>query len=156
MFSVDTQWFGVDIGGTLVKCVYYECPEAYGSNKEESEEIALTRKFLKSNLTYGSTGKRDEKLEVHDHRLGGQLGTLHFIKFETVRIEGFMNMVTENGLGKFKKVVCATGGGAFKFEEDFRQVSYCQLKEHLLVSCVRIARFLQECLVKQVLKSSIQ
>lgn len=121
--SADTQWFGVDIGGTLVKCVYFECPGAYGANEEESEEIALTQKFLKSNLTYGSTGKRDVKLEVSGHWLGGQLGTLHFIKFETVRMEGFMNMVTENGLGKFKKVVCATGGGAFKFEKDFRQVS---------------------------------
>ena len=118
----DTQWFGVDIGGTLVKCVYFECPGAHGSNQEESEGIAVTRKFLTSNLTYGSTGKRDEKLEMPNHGLGGQLGTLHFIKFETVRMEGFMKMVTENGLGRFSKVVCATGGGAFKFEKDFRQV----------------------------------
>lgn len=119
---LDTQWFGVDIGGTLVKCVYFECPESYGSNQEESEGIALTRKFLKANLTYGSTGMRDENMEIPNHHLGGQLGTLHFIKFQTSRMEGFMKMVTENGLGKFSKVVCATGGGAFKFEQDFRQV----------------------------------
>ena len=113
----------MDIGSTLVKCVYFECPGAHGSNQEESEGIAVTRKFLKSNLTYGSTGKRDEKLEMPNHSLGGQIGTLHFIKFETIRMEGFMKMVTENGLGQFSKVVCATGGGAFKFEQDFRQVS---------------------------------
>ena len=32
-------------------------------------------------------------------------------------------MVTENELGHFSKMVCATGGGAFKFEDDFKQVS---------------------------------
>lgn len=92
----------------------------------------MTQRFLKSNLTYGSTGQRDKQLEICNHSLGGQIGTLHFIKFETVRMEGFMKMVTENGLGKFKKVVCATGGGAFKFEHDFRQVRPIALTRPLL------------------------
>ena len=119
---IDTQWFGVDIGGSLVKCVYFDCPRANGVNEEESEGIAAMREFLKSTLKYGSSGIRDEHLELHSHELGGQKGTLHFIKFDTNRMIGFMNMVTENGLGKFSKVVCATGGGAFKFEDDFHQV----------------------------------
>ena len=38
-------------------------------------------------------------------------------------MSGFMDMVTENELGHFSKMVCATGGGAFKFENDFKQVS---------------------------------
>ena len=118
---LDTQWFGVDIGGSLVKCVYFDCPRANGVNEEESEGIAAMREFLKSTLKYGSSGIRDEHLEF-SHELGGQKGTLHFIKFDTNRMIGFMNMVTENGLGKFSKVVCATGGGAFKFEDDFHQV----------------------------------
>lgn len=117
---LDTQWFGVDIGGSLVKCVYFDCPRANGVNEEESEGIAAMREFLKSTLKYGSSGIRDEHLEF-SHELGGQKGTLHFIKFDTNRMIGFMNMVTENGLGKFSKVVCATGGGAFKFEDDFHQ-----------------------------------
>ena len=55
--SVDSQWFGVDIGGSLVKCVYFECPSANGSNQKETEGIAAMREFLKSNLKYGSSGK---------------------------------------------------------------------------------------------------
>ena len=54
---IDSQWFGVDIGGSLVKCVYFECPSANGSNQKETEGIAAMREFLKSNLKYGSSGK---------------------------------------------------------------------------------------------------
>ena len=120
--SSDTQWFGVDIGGSLVKCVYFECPRANGVNKEESVGIAAMRKFLKSNLHYGTTGIRDERLEIPSLCMGGQVGTLHFIKFATSRMEGFVRMVSENGLGKFSKVVCATGGGAYKFDHFFKEV----------------------------------
>ena len=105
-----------------MKCVYFECPRANGINKEESEGIAAMRKFLKSNLHYGTTGIRDERLELPSLCMGGQIGTLHFIKFATSRMEGFVRMVTENGLGKFSKVVCATGGGAYKFDHFFKEV----------------------------------
>lgn len=54
---LDSQWFGVDIGGSLVKCVYFECPCANGSSKEELAGITTMREFIKSNLTYGSSGK---------------------------------------------------------------------------------------------------
>ena len=118
------QWFGVDIGGTLVKCVYLETQE---ENEElqgkEREGISALRTFLKSTVKYGSTGVRDLRLEMPMVNVGGQSGTLHFIKFATCRMHGFFDMVTKNGLGKFAKVVCATGGGAFKFETDFKEVS---------------------------------
>ena len=116
----------MDIGGSLVKCVYFECPGATGKSEEESEGITAMREFVKSNLKYGTSGVRDKRLEL---RVEGQKGTLHFIKFATSRMEGFMKMVTENGLGKFSKVVCATGGGAFKFENDFLQVQ-CTCQFH--------------------------
>ena len=103
--------------------MYFECPSAKGRNEEESDGISAMREFVKSNLKYGSSGIRDKHLEVSSHKVGLQKGTLHFIKFDTSRMSGFMDMVTKNGLGKFSKIVCATGGGAFKFEEDFREVS---------------------------------
>ena len=78
--------------------------------------------FIKSSLTYGSTGIRDQRLEMNDVEIGDHEGTLHFIKFATVRMEGFFDMVTKNGLSRFPKIICATGGGAFKFEEDFKTV----------------------------------
>ena len=81
------------------------------------------KQFVKSSLTYGSTGIRDKRLEMNNVNIEFHEGTLHFIKFATVRMEGFFDMVTKNGLSMFPKIICATGGGAFKFEEDFKKVS---------------------------------
>ena len=103
----------------MVKCVYFEISKA---EEAHHEGVLALRKFVKSNLKYGSSGTRDERLELVDQKLGVHIGTLHFIKFATSRMNGFFDMVTNNGLGRFSKVVCATGGGAFKFESDFREV----------------------------------
>ena len=142
-FPAAIQWFGVDIGGTLVKCVYYETTlegeeeeerdregASGGTGHHKHEVINAVKNFIKSSLTYGSTGIRDQRLEMNDVRIGSQEGTLHFIKFATVRMEGFFDMVTKNGLSRFPKIICATGGGAFKFEKDFKKVSL--LKVNLL------------------------
>ena len=131
------QWFGVDVGGTLVKGVYYETQEetqegtksSSTGQRTEGEGVAAMKKFIKSNLKYGSTGIRDQQLEMHGQRIGGYVGTLHFIKFATSRMDGFFDMATNNGLAKFPKVVCATGGGAFKFEKAFQEVSHNLVKE---------------------------
>ena len=118
----------MDVGGTLVKAVYYETQDdakSTSGHREEGEGVAAMKKFIKSNLKYGSTGVRDKGMEVHGQCIGGYTGTLHFIKFATSRMDGFFDMVTKNGLAGFPKVVCATGGGAFKFEKAFKEVSTC-------------------------------
>ena len=58
-------WFGLDIGGTLTKLVYFE-PLSLMSNEEIEEKASLKsiRKYLTSNTAYGSTGTRDEHLEL--------------------------------------------------------------------------------------------
>ena len=94
-----------------------------GAWHHKNEGINALKNFIKSSLTYGSTGIRDQRLEMNDVRIGSQEGTLHFIKFATGRMEGFFDMVTKNGLSRFPKIICATGGGAFKFEKDFKKVS---------------------------------
>ena len=94
-----------------------------GTWNHKNEGINALKNFVKSSLTYGSTGIRDQRLEMNDVRIGSQEGTLHFIKFATGRMEGFFDMVTKNGLSRFPKIICATGGGAFKFEKDFKKVS---------------------------------
>ncbi len=140
LHSAAIQWFGVDIGGTLVKAVYYETSlegeeeKAAGERDREGasgggtwshkhQGINALKNFIKSSVTYGSTGMRDQRLEMNDVRIGSEEGTLHFIKFATGRMEGFFDMVTKNGLSRFPKIICATGGGAFKFEKDFKKVS---------------------------------
>lgn len=58
-------WFGMDIGGTLTKLVYFE-PTDLSEAEEESEveTIKNIRKYLKSNSAYGESGHRDAHLQV--------------------------------------------------------------------------------------------
>jgi type II pantothenate kinase len=128
------EWFGVDIGGTLTKGVYFECHTQ--SDKNKGEGVRVLQNFVKSNLTYGSSGNRDAHLEMHNQKFGSKVGTMHFIKFATDRMEGFMKMVTENGLANFSKVVGATGGGAYKFEEDFKKKLGIRLRKYDELLCL--------------------
>ena len=109
-----------------MKAVYYETQDdtkSSGDPQTKGEGVAAMKKFIKSNLKYGSTGIRDQRLEIPGQKIGGYTGTLHFIKFATSRMDGFFDMATNNGLSRFPKIVCATGGGAFKFEKAFQEVS---------------------------------
>lgn len=58
-------WFGMDIGGTLVKLVYFE-PTDITADEVISEQGALKkiRHYLTSHSAYGTTGKRDVHLQV--------------------------------------------------------------------------------------------
>ena len=117
----DEQWFGIDIGGTLTKGVYFESHCASDDHEQEAA-IEQIRKFVKSSVKYGSTGMRDEHLEIKDQTIGQRTGTLHFLKFSTSRMDGFLNIISDNRLHDCRNVVCATGGGAVKFEQKINEV----------------------------------
>ena len=62
-------WFGMDIGGTLVKLVYFEPTDRASHEEEEqiSSELDTLRniqKYLTNNSAYGETGHRDIHLQV--------------------------------------------------------------------------------------------
>uniref|UniRef100_A0A8C4KY92 Pantothenate kinase 2 n=1 Tax=Equus asinus asinus TaxID=83772 RepID=A0A8C4KY92_EQUAS len=66
-------WFGLDIGGTLVKLVYFEPKDITAEEEEEEvESLKSIRKYLTSNVAYGSTGIRDVHLELKDLTLCGR------------------------------------------------------------------------------------
>ena len=58
-------WCGLDIGGTLTKLVYFE-PLSLLANEEiqEKESLKSIRKYLTLNTAYGTTGIRDQHLEL--------------------------------------------------------------------------------------------
>jgi len=59
-------WFGMDIGGTLAKLVYFEPTDNTPEEDDcEVETLKNIRKYLKNNRVYGETGHRDEHLQVH-------------------------------------------------------------------------------------------
>ena len=101
-------FFGVDIGGTLVKLAFFE-PDAAVSAKVMSHApagvaanwadklggVQALSQFLLSRTHYGATGVRDDQLSFHLPELGG---TFHFIRFETRRLTGALKLVRSHGL----------------------------------------------------------
>ena len=117
-------WFGLDIGGTLCKSVYFEPvmsqdKAAETKSKGDTIDIQNLRHYLMSSETYGSTGIRDSKLMLEGVSFGALKGNLHFMKFETHRMKGAMELASK--FNNVSKIVLATGGGAYKYKEDFQQ-----------------------------------
>ena len=125
-------WFGMDIGGTLTKLIYFE-PQGISEEDETQELETLTRirKYLTGNTAYGQTGIRDKHLQMVNMRLGGRHGSLHFIRFPTSEMMTFIEMAKAKNFPSLAKSICATGGGAYKFEADFKKV--CSALVHLLL-----------------------
>lgn len=58
-------WFGMDIGGTLCKLVYFEPKDIpRGDSAFEVETLRNIRRYLTKNSAYGKTGHRDIHLQV--------------------------------------------------------------------------------------------
>ncbi|KAH0615746.1 hypothetical protein JD844_026159 [Phrynosoma platyrhinos] len=130
-------WFGLDIGGTLVKLVYFEPKDITTEEEEEEvENLKSIRKYLTSNIAYGSTGIRDVHLELKDLTLCGRKGNLHFIRFPTHDMPAFIQMGSEKHFSSLHTTLCATGGGAYKFEQDFRTVGDLQLRKMDELDCL--------------------
>lgn len=108
-------WFGMDIGGTLSKLVYFEPVDSTG---EEEERVKNIRKYLTNNLAYGDSGHRDQQKQMEDVVIRNRKGRLHFIRFPTNVMAPFLDLAKEKGMADTLSTVCATGGGAFKFEND--------------------------------------
>ncbi|XP_045461261.1 pantothenate kinase 1 isoform X3 [Harmonia axyridis] len=115
-------WFGMDIGGSLCKLVYFEPKDSTKAELEsEVDSVRNIRKYLTKNSAYGKTGHRDVHLQMNDIFIRGRRGTLHFIRFPTSEMKNFLSLAKSKGLANFVTTVCATGGGAYKFENDFQR-----------------------------------
>lgn len=121
-------WFGMDIGGTLVKLVYFE-PTTFSRDEEDSEVETLKniRRYLTKNSAYGNTGHRDVHLQMDNCVIAGHRGSLHFIRFPTSAMGNFLELAKSKGMATLASTVCATGGGAYKFEKDFQREVNMQL-----------------------------
>lgn len=118
----------MDIGGTLVKLVYFEPLYLAGNGGVKQQENNI-RKYLTINAAYGSTGVRDLHLEIKNLKLHNCKGNLHFIRFPTDQMEKFINMVKDKNFASLISVFHATGGGAYKFENLFLKEITVQLNK---------------------------
>lgn len=130
-------WFGMDIGGTLTKLVYFEPTDVEEvEGIEEKETLRTIRKYLTGNVAYGKTGIRDVHLEMKDQVLGERPGSLHFIRFPTSEMAAFIELARAKNFSSLASAICATGGGAFKFESDFQQQVNLQLHKYDELDCL--------------------
>ncbi|XP_016909828.1 pantothenate kinase 3 isoform X1 [Apis cerana] len=115
-------WFGMDIGGTLSKLVYFEPKDTTRDEADaELETLKNIRRYLTKNSAYGKTGHRDTHLQMDNVCIRGRRGTLHFIRFPTSEMGNFLALARSKGMANLVTTVCATGGGAYKFENNFKQ-----------------------------------
>ncbi|KAL1227902.1 Pantothenate kinase 2 [Trichinella spiralis] len=96
-------WFGIDIG--------------------EAETTRKIRHYLLSKTAYGDSGVRDVNLQLEDQKINGRIGTLHFIRFPTSNMPGFIALTKSKGLAPNSSTVCATGGGAHKYDSACQSLS---------------------------------
>ena len=120
-------WFGMDIGGTLVKRSYFEPIDITAEEEQEVESLKSIWKYLTSNVACGSTGIRDARLELKDLTLFGRRGNLHCIRFPTQDLPAFVQRGREKNFSTLPTVLRATGGGGDKFENGFRTVGNLHL-----------------------------
>lgn len=62
-------WFGLDIGGTLVKLVYFEPTDNEEDDVQEETVVANIRRYLTMNTAYGTTGLRDAHLQLSNQKI---------------------------------------------------------------------------------------
>ncbi|VDD93063.1 unnamed protein product [Enterobius vermicularis] len=112
-----TPWFGLDIGGTLTKLVYFE-PQDENEVEIPADELSrghTIQRYLKMSKAYGKTGTRDSHLQLDNVEFNGRRGVLHFIRFPTDRMNDFLTLARSKGFAQLSSTVCATGGGAIKY-----------------------------------------
>lgn len=122
-------WFGMDIGGTLVKLVYFEPTDTNEHEDEQSDDEAENeaetlkniRRYLTKHKAYGHSGHRDTHLQMNNVSIDGRKGILHFIRFPTSQMSAFIELARAKGMATLASTVCATGGGAYKFEPDIKR-----------------------------------
>jgi len=138
-------WFGMDIGGSLVKLVYFETTDITKSEEDdEVETMKNIRRYLTKNSAYGNTGHRDVHLQMDNVCVGGRRGSLHYIRFPTSEMGNFLELAKSKGMATLASTVCATGGGAYKFEEDFQREVNMQLhKADELDSLIRGIHYIE-------------
>ncbi|KAK6110131.1 Fumble family protein [Brugia pahangi] len=137
-------WFGIDIGGTLVKLVYFE-PEDHNDFIESEEEILRRRKiqrYLVTGKAYGGTGVRDDHLRLCNVGINGRVGTIHFIRFPTDRMLDFVNLVKRKGFAEMSSTVCATGGGSLKYAKEAADLGLQLHKTDELESLIKGIEFI--------------
>jgi type II pantothenate kinase len=141
--------FGMDIGGTLSKIVYFERKEAGAEldsgrgNKETNFQdytspqhraaLAQIYSAMLSQSFLGTTGVRDESLSFYSSFLGGRF---HFIHFESRQMSAAIRNLSSTELTANIKSIGCTGGGAHKYSQLIKDVLEIQVLQFDELKCL--------------------
>nr|CAD7411291.1 unnamed protein product [Timema poppensis] len=100
--------------------VFHGGPLIRMSRREEF--IMMRLRIEHSSLTHGFLLKGDPP-PMDCVMIRGRRGTLHFVRFPTSEMGNFLVLAKSKGMATLVTTVFATGGGAFKFEDNFQTVS---------------------------------
>ncbi|KAI7754072.1 hypothetical protein M8C21_009587 [Ambrosia artemisiifolia] len=106
--SDDISHLALDIGGSLIKLVYFSRHE---------DRLANDKRKLSTKERFGVTNGNRRTFPI----LGGRL---HFVKFETAKINECLEFIQSKQLHRGdidNAVIKATGGGAYKFADLFKE-----------------------------------
>ncbi|KAF0687231.1 Aste57867_20993 [Aphanomyces stellatus] len=103
--------FGMDVGGTLGKLVYFEKVADEGQTAPYLGEFHA---YLVENEKYGKSAERDARMML---QVPG--GRIHFLRFETNQFEYVVEFVLHRCFHRDIRTMACTGGGAFKFSKLF-------------------------------------
>ncbi|KAJ7567107.1 hypothetical protein O6H91_02G132200 [Diphasiastrum complanatum] len=120
----DTYHLAIDLGGSLIKLVYFS---------KQSDVSALGNASPCSPFSRSDSGKAGI-LSRQQARFPTQGGRLHFVKFETSKLSDCIEFIKSKGLNCYDiediangiqseegSIIKATGGGAFKFADMFKE-----------------------------------
>ena len=135
--------FGMDIGGTLSKLVYFERkpggPDGTWGKRgksfqqfnspEHQEALTEIYKVMLSQSILGTTGVRDDSLSFYSTFLGGRF---HFIHFESRQMPAAIQNLSSTEITANIKSIGCTGGGAHKYAQminDLLEIRVLQFDE---------------------------
>ena len=120
--------FGIDIGGSLAKIALF-CPDGNLSNSPQHDRTKVA--YATAHTEYGTSGVRDERLEVQLSN-----GTLHFIHFQTHKYENFISIMGEQRLLAPNECIFGTGGGIHKFNDILTRTLGVRIKHDDELKCL--------------------
>ncbi|VBB27078.1 unnamed protein product [Acanthocheilonema viteae] len=135
-------WFGIDIGGTLVKLVINALQNDFIENEEEVLRRKKIQRYLVTSKAYGGSGVRDDHLRLCNVGINGRIGTIHFIRFPTDRMLDFIHLVKIKGFAEMSSTVCATGGGSLKYAKEATDLGLQLHKTDELESLIKGIEFI--------------
>lgn len=136
--------FGLDVGGTLAKLVWFEVQAVRGKKMKKSVsmfdlkshgfEEALSKFYTFARQdSFREPVQKEKSLEFYSRKFGGDF---HFTRFETRKMKAAVELFKRNDLHVNIVQIGATGGGAHKYAKDWETTLGIKMQKHDELDCL--------------------